>query len=1222
MDIREAIKHKILVLDGAMGTMLQQEGLKEDDYRGERFHDHPVSLRGMSDVLCLTRPNLVKNIHRQYLEAGADIITTNSFNANILGLDPYRLKDHGYEINRQSALLARESIREFIAEGSLRSCFVAGTMGPTDKMASLSPRVEDPGYRSVDFDTLAAAYARQARGLIDGGVDLLLIETVFDTLNAKAAFYGIQQSMSEAGREVPVMVSGTISGESGRSLSGQTVEAFYNSLQPYHPFAVGLNCSFGPDKLIPFLERLSEKAVIPVSAHPNAGLPNELGEYDATPDTMATSIEGYFKRSLVNIIGGCCGSTPEHVRVIAGLAHQYAPRRIEPHKPSTKISGLQSLSVKEKTRMIKVGERTNVTGSRKMARLIHEGQYEEALNIARQQIDAGADILNISVDEPMIDAGKVLPEFLKRLAAEPDVAMVPLMIDSSHFEAIEKGLKVLQGKSIVNSISLKDGKEDFVNKARTLRQLGAAVVVMAFDERGQAVDYKRKTEICQRAYRILTGELNFPPEDIIFDPNVMAVGTGVEEHTNYALDFLDTVRWIRKNLPHARVNAGISNVSFAFRANPLLREYVNSAFLHHCEKAGLDFAIVNPARIYPYQKIPEKLRKRIDDLLFNRKSDATERLIEAATGYDQKAGHRETKEKWREQSPQKRLQYALRNGITRYLEEDLEEARTRMRPALNIIEGPLMEEMKAVGDRFGKGRMFLPQVIKSARVMNEAVSYLMPSIQEETETEKLTRGKILLATVEGDVHDIGKNILSMVLQCNHFEVIDMGVMVPASQITEKIRAEKPDILGLSGLITPSLDKMMEVVKRLEKEGFDIPVMVGGATTSQLHTAVKLAPHYSGTVVQVSDVTKSVGVASDLMGEEAQAFCRQTSLRQEETRKAYIRRKKARRFLPLGDARKNRFHYNYEEDAVEVIPRLLGTKTFIDFDLKILRNYIDWTPFFHGWGLKGVFPHILEKEKVGREANRLFNEAQDMLDEIVEKKLLRPKGVIGIFPANSEGDDILIFTDDRRKHVRQRIPMLRQQQLRDQKGYSFSLSDFIAPVDSGIRDYFGGFAVTSGFETEKHVRHFKEEGDSYNSVMVRLIADRLVEAFAEVLHERVRKKYWGYEPDEELSKEELIKEKYKGIRPAPGYPACPDHTLKGHLFDLLRVEERIGISLTGSYAMNPASSVAGFYIAHDLSKYFGIGKIGSDQLEDYARRAQIDLNAAQKWLSPVLDQSKK
>ena len=1217
-ELYSRVKHQILVLDGAMGTMLLKEDLDEKDYRGERFKDHPVLLKGMNDILNLTQPEMVKAIHDKYLEAGADILTTNSFNANYFGLKEHGLEAYVYEINYQAAQLAWKAIKDFSGKDSDKTRFIAGTMGPTRKMASISPDVERPGYRDVHFDELVSAYQEQAQGLIDGGVDIIMVETIFDTLNAKAALYAVNKIRRNSGSDIPVMVSGTITEESGRNLSGQTVEAFYNSLQPFSLFSIGLNCSFGAEKLRPYLQRLAEKSAIYVSAHPNAGLPNEEGKYDQHADEMAAQVESFFQNNYVNIIGGCCGSTPGHVRAIAQKAAKYSPRKLETHVRSTKLSGLQSLSVKDKTRLIKISERTNVSGSRQLAGYIRDGKYEDALRIARDQIQIGADMLNISVDEGLVDSKSVMPDFLNLLSSEPDVAMVPFMIDSSHFEVIEAGLKCLQGKSIVNSISLKDGEEVFKRQAEKIRDLGAAVVVMAFDEKGQADTYSRKVEICKRAYGILTNKLEFPPEDIVFDPNVFAIGTGIEEHKNYALDFIKSVEWIKKNLPYAKVNAGISNVSFAFRGNEYLRDVINSVFLHHSSEAGLDFAILNPSKIHELKDIPEKMLKRVEDLIFNRRKDATERLLELANEYGKKGKSVAPDKKWRNHSAEKRIRYAVSNGIITYIEEDILELKDQYDQTLKIIEGPLMEEMDKVGTSFAKGKMFLPQVIKSARVMKHAVSVLMPHLNKEAAIGAAgTKGKILLATVEGDVHDIGKNILSLVLRSNNFEVIDLGIMVPNEEILKAIDKEKPDLVGLSGLITPSLDHMAEFIDELEKRKYNIPVLIGGATTSNVHTAVKLAPRYSGPVVHCSDASKSISLATKLLNEEAQLYKEKIKQEQKNLKTRYEKRKLTRKFLPLKDARKSRYAYNYKK-AKEVVPRLLGTKEFHDFDLKLLRRYIDWTPFFHGWGLKGVFPSILEKEKVGKEASRLFEEAQGILDEIARDKLLKPKGIIGLFPANSEGDDILVFEDDSRKKIRKRIPMLRQQQLRDKHGVTYSLSDFIAPVDSGIKDYFGGFAVTSGFETEKYVKQFKEEGDSYNSVMLRLIADRLVEAFAEVLHEWVRKKYWGYEPGEKLSQEELIKEKYKGIRPAPGYPACPDHTLKIHIFELLKVQERIGISLTDSLAMKPASSVAGFYMAHDLSKYFGIGKIGKDQVADYAERANIGIDEAEKWLHPVLD----
>ncbi len=1212
------IKNQILVLDGAMGTVLLQKGFSEHDYRGEQFSDHPVAMKGMNDILNLTNPQIVKDIHYQYLLAGADIITTNSFNANDFGLEKHGLKEYIYDINFQAARLAKETVERFSAEHTGNIRFIAGSMGPTSKMASLSPYADKPAYRDVHFDELVFSYRKQAQGLLDGGVDMILIETVFDTLNAKAALYAVNDIRKKSGSDIPVMASGTITGESGRNLSGQTVEAFYNALQPFGLFSIGLNCSFGAGKMHPYLERLSEKSSIYTSAHPNAGLPNELGAYDQSPEEMAAHMERFFQKRYVNIIGGCCGSTPEHTKIMAQRARMYAPRPLEVHSRSTKVSGLQSFSVKNKTHLIKISERTHVSGSKLLGALIRAERYEAALQVAREQVDAGADMLNISVDEAMIDSSRVMPKFLRLLSSEPDIATVPFMIDSSYFEVVEEGLKCLQGKSIVNSISLSRGEEDFKQKASKIRALGAAVVVMAFDEKGQATTYRRKTEIFARAYNILTKSLRFPGEEIIFDPIVLAVGTGIPLHNEYAINFIHAVRWVRNNLPYAKTIAGISNVSFAFRGNAYLRDAFNTVFLHHCEKAGLNFAILNPYRIFSIKDIPEKLVRRAEDLVFNRRNDATERLLEIASEYGKNEKTLPTESRWRNTSPEKRIRYAVSHGIIHYVEQDVLQLKDLYDQTLKIIEGPLMEEMDKVGNLFAKGKMFLPQVIKSARVMKRAVSVLMPYLEDEKILyQSGYYGKILLATVEGDVHDIGKNILSLVLQSNNIEVIDLGVMVSNEEILSKIDEEHPDMIGLSGLITPSLDYMVELVKDLENRGYQIPVLIGGATTSGIHTAVRLAPNYSGTVVHCADASKSIQIVNKLLDQDAALYKLQIKKEQEDLKSRYERRKRSRKFLSLKDARNNRYAYNYKQ-AKEVVPKLIGTKIFHDFDLKLLRNYIDWTPFFHGWGLKGVFPSILDKEKVGKEASRLFDEGQQMLDEIVEQKLFKPRGIIGLFPANSKGDDILIYSDDSRKKLYKRIPMLRQQQLRDEKGFTLSLSDYIAPADSGKKDYFGGFAVTSGFETETYVKKYKEEGDSYNSIMFRLIADRLVEAFAEILHEWVRRKYWGYDPREKLSKDELIKERYKGIRPAPGYPACPDHTLKIHLFELLSVEQRIGITLTDSLAMKPASSIAGFYMAHDLSKYFGIGKIGIDQVVDYAKRADVQIDEAEKWLFPVLD----
>ena len=1219
MDIRKIAKKKILVLDGAMGTLIQKKKLSESDFRGEVFSDFQFDLKGVNDILCITQPSIIKEIHAKYLDAGADIITTNSFNANEYNLKEYKLEKFTYEINLRAAKLARKVADDYSTGDYPR--FVAGTLGPTNKTASISPNINQSGFRDVTFDEMVEVYKLQAKGLIDGGVDVLMIETVFDTLNSKAALYAINALQENKEQTIPVMVSGTID-ESGRNLSGQTVEAFFNSLEPFGLFSIGLNCSFGAEKLIPYLERLAVKSTVNISAHPNAGLPNEFGNYDQSAIEMARQIEQYLANGLVNIVGGCCGTTSEHVKAIKRISNKYNPRVILPHSRTTRLSGLQSLGIKDATRLIKVGERTNATGSKIFMRLIQEEKYDDALMVAKNQVEAGADMINISVDESMINSKEVLPYFLNMLGSEPDVASVPFMIDSSHFEVIESGLKCVQGKAVVNSLSLKDGEEVFKEQALKVHSLGASVIVMAFDEKGQGDTFDRKIEICSRVYNLWTDELNLPPEDLILDPNVLSIGTGIDEHNHFGKDFIMAVQWIKQNLPFAKVNAGISNLSFAFRGNDYLREVINSVFLYHCENAGLDFAIVNPEKIYKFSQIPDRLKRFVEDLIFFLRKDATERLLEIAKKYSTKGKIKTEEIKWRKLSPEKRIGYAIENGISQYIDQDIKEIVKLHNSALEVIEGPLMKAMNKVGKHFGDGKMYLPQVIKSARVMNEAVDSLMPFLEREKGhlAKAFTSRKILLATVNGDVHDIGKNILSLVLSSNNFDVFDLGVMIPNNEIIRNIKEEKPDILGVSGLITPSLDQMVELLKDLEKEKIKLPVIVGGATTSSVHTAVKMAPNYSGVVVYVPDASRSVQITNNLIGAEADTFVEKVKAEQADIREEFYKRRSEKRKVTFRDARRKRYMTDYKRQK-PVKPKMLGTKVFEDFDLNLLRKYIDWTPFFHGWGLKGVFPKIFEKEKVGREAKRVFDEAQEMLKEIIDEKLIHPKGTIGLFPANSDADDILIFKDEERKKIVKRIPMLRQQQLRDKKGYALSLSDYIAPVDSGIKDYFGGFAVTTGLGTEEHVLYFKKKGDSYNSIMFRLIADRLVEAFAEVLHEWVRKKYWGYEPYEDLSKEELIREKYQGIRPAPGYPACPDHSLKEHLFELMDVENTIGIELTESFAMKPASSVSGFYIAHNASKYFGVGKIGKDQLQDYARRAKVDVEQAEKWLNSVLDYDK-
>ena len=1220
MELKETINKKILTLDGGMGTMLQMEKLEEDDFRGNDFKDHPVSLKGLNDLLVLTQPEIVKNIHREYLDAGADIITANSFNANYYGLKDYSMESYVHKINFQAIKIAKDVTAQYNKKNPNKPRFVAATLGPTGKTASLSPNIDNPAYRDVTFDDLVEAYKHQAQGMVDAGADILMVETVFDTLNAKAALYAINQVRSGLSEETPVMISGTID-ESGRNLSGQTIEAFYNSVFPFSLFSIGLNCSFGADKMTPYLERLSVKSKCYVSAHPNAGFPNELGEYDQSPEEMAEQVEVFCEKGLVNIVGGCCGSKPEHIEAINKMVEKYSPRQSVKHPRTTRVSGLQSFGVKDSTRMVKVGERTNVNGSKKFAKLIRNEKFEEAFEIARNQIRDGAEMLNINLDDSMIDSKEVMKTFLNHLTAEPDIINMPIMLDSSDFDVIENGLKCLQGRSLVNSISIKDGEEDFKKKASVIKELGAVVVVMAFDEKGQAETFDRKTEICRRAYNILIEEVGFQPEDIIFDPNVLTIGTGIEAHNDYAVDFINSVKWIKENLPYAKVNAGVSNVSFAFRGNDYLRDVINSVFVHHCEKAGLDFAIVNPAKIIDYDNIDSEVRGPVEDLVLNKRADATDRLVDLAAKTIDKSTQQKHKDKWREQSPEERVVYSLCNGINSYINEDIQELRDNQYSSLNIIQGPLMDGMNKVGELFADGEMFLPQVIKSARIMNKAVEFLSDDIEKETKANTKQKGqkkKVLLATVEGDVHDIGKNIVALVLRCNNYEVIDLGVMVPNKEIIKAIDDEKPDILGLSGLISPSLDKMIGIVKRLEDKGCQIPVLLGGAATSALHTAVKVAPLYSGVVAHVPNAMQSISMASKVFSYDGEAGIEEIREIQNKLRKEFRKKKTTTKFLSLEDARRKKYVLERERP---VKPRMLGVKEFNDFEIEDLRKYIDWTPYFNGWGLKGSYPSIFEKEREGREAERLFKEALAMLDEIQENELIQPNGIIGLFPANSKGDDILIFRDESRRKIAMRIPMLRQQNVKDKEGYALSLADFVAPVDSGIRDYFGGFAVTTGHGIDKHLRRFEENGDSYKSIMFRLIADRLVEAAAEVMHMWVRKKYWGYVPNENLSLQELIKGKYQGIRPAVGYPACPDHRLKGYLFDLLNVEERIGISLTSIYAMKPASSVAGFYMAHNASRYFGIGKIGKDQVSDYAQRTNKDIEKTKKWLYFAIDDKK-
>ncbi|MCS6988977.1 MAG: methionine synthase [Chloroherpetonaceae bacterium] len=1282
--IQALLEERALVIDGAMGTMIQRYRLSEEDYRGERFKDFDVKsphhtiaeqnerqldetssealaqsgagiernghhvhgdacshghldkesfnkpkegLRGNNELLSLTQPRVIQEIHRQYLQAGADIIETNTFSANAISQADYRMERFVYEMNFQSARIAKEVADEFTRRNPDKPRFVAGAIGPTTKLASMSPDVNDPGFRAVTYKQLYAAYYEQVRGLVDGGVDLLLIETITDTLNAKAAIAAVQDYCERIGRAIPLMISGTIVDQSGRTLSGQTTEAFWISIaHAPNLLSVGLNCALGSAQMRPFIKELARVAHCYTSLYPNAGLPNEMGEYDETPDFMAAQLDDYLKENFVNIVGGCCGTTPDHIAAFAEVAARHKPRkRGEPPK-TMMLSGLEPLVIRPETNFVNIGERTNVTGSPKFAKLILNGQFEEAVAIARQQVENGAQIIDVNMDEGMLDSEAAMVKFLNLLAAEPDIARVPIMIDSSKWSVIEAGLQCLQGKAIVNSISLKEGEEKFKEYARKIKSYGAATVVMAFDEKGQADTFERRIEICARAYRILTEEVGFAPWDIIFDPNVLTVATGIEEHNHYAVDFIKATKWIKENLPHAKVSGGISNISFSFRGNNPVREAMHSVFLYHAIKAGLDMGIVNAGQLAIYDDIEPELRERVEDVILNRRPDATERLIEYAERIKRQDGEKTEKKKdeWRQLPVEERLKYALINGVTDYIEQDVEEARQKYPRPLDVIEKPLMDGMNVVGDLFGAGKMFLPQVVKSARVMKKAVAYLVPFIEAEKkqaqtgETKK--SAKILLATVKGDVHDIGKNIVAVVLACNNFEVIDLGVMAPADKILETARQERVDIIGLSGLITPSLDEMVNVAKEMERQGFKIPLLIGGATTSRVHTAVKIAPNYSGCVAHVLDASRSVPVAQSLIAPETRdAFIERIRLEYELVREDHARRKQEKKSLPIEVARRNKAKIDWKESDVYK-PNRLGVFE-VGASLAELRNYIDWTPFFQAWELAGKYPDILRDEVVGREATKLFNDANAMLDKLIAENALKAKGVVGIFPANSVGDDVELYADETRSTVLRVVHFLRQQGEKAKGLPNLCLADFVAPKETGLRDYFGMFAVTAGIGAEELAKKYERENDDYSAIMVKALADRLAEAFAEYLHERVRKEFWGYAPNEKFTNDELIKEAYQGIRPAPGYPACPDHTEKRALFELLDVEAKTGIFLTESCAMYPTAAVSGYYIAHKDAQYFTTGKIERDQVEDYARRKGMTIEEAEKWLSPILNYDK-
>jgi 5-methyltetrahydrofolate--homocysteine methyltransferase len=1217
MSIRAELEKRILIIDGAMGTMIQRYQLTEADFRGARFKDHPCDLKGNNDLLNLTRPDVIKAIHLEYLQAGADIIETNTFSTQRISMADYQMEDLSYELSYEGARVAKETVLEFMADNPDRRCFVAGAIGPTNRTLSMSPDVNDPGFRAIYFDELEAAYMEQVRGLVDGGADVLLIETIFDTLNAKAAIVAIKKYEHEIGRKLEIMISGTITDASGRTLSGQTAEAFLNSVAHANPLSIGFNCALGAKEMRPHIEELSAKAASYISAYPNAGLPNEFGAYDEQPHETAHFVEDFIDHGFVNIVGGCCGTTPDHIRCIAAKAKNIKPRKIPSVETHLRLSGLEPVTITPESIFVNIGERTNITGSPKFSKLILGGDYEGALSVARQQVEGGAQVIDVNMDEGMLDSEAAMTKFLNLIASEPDISKLPIMIDSSKWTVIEAGLKCIQGKGIVNSISLKEGEEKFKESARKIMQYGAAVVVMAFDERGQADNLERRKEICQRSYDILVNEVGFYPADIIFDPNILTVGTGLEEHNNYAVDFINATRWIKENLPHAHVSGGVSNISFSFRGNNTVREAMHSAFLYHAIKAGLDMGIVNAGMLEVYEAIPPVLLELVEDVLFNRRNDSTERLVEYADTIKSKGKEVVRDEAWRKGSVEERLSHALVKGIIEYLDDDVEEARQQFAKPIQVIEGPLMDGMNIVGDLFGAGKMFLPQVVKSARVMKKAVAYLLPFIEQEKldnpdGNQSSSAGRVLMATVKGDVHDIGKNIVGVVLACNNFEVVDMGVMVPAQDIIKKAREINADIIGLSGLITPSLDEMVHFAKEMEREGFTIPLIIGGATTSRIHVAVKVAPHYSGPAIHVLDASRSVTVCSSLLNQQnKETYISGIRAEYEKARIAHLNKKSDKRFKSIEEARANKYQIDLSKVAPK--PAFLGTRVIHDFPLDVLVPYIDWTPFFHTWELRGSFPKIFDDAYVGDVAKKLYADAQAMLEKIVSEQLLKAKAVIGFWPASAIGDDIRLDVNGQPVTIH----TLRQQGEKVAGDPYYALSDFIAPQDAGVEDYFGGFALTAGIGCDEMVAEFERNHDDYNSILVKALADRLAEAFAEKMHELVRTEYWAYAPEEKFSNEELIKEKYVGIRPAPGYPACPDHTEKGTLFTLLDAEAQIGLKITDSYAMYPTAAVSGFYFSHPESRYFGLGKIDKDQVADYAVRKGMSLEEAERWLGPNL-----
>jgi 5-methyltetrahydrofolate--homocysteine methyltransferase len=1220
--VYDLILQRILILDGAMGVLVQGYGLNEIDYRGDRFRDFPYDLKGNIDLLSLTKPELIRTIHTQYLEAGADIIETNTFSATRISQADYHLEEIVYEMNLESARIAVSAALEYTMKDPSKPRFIAGSVGPTNKTASLSPDVNDPGYRAVTFDDLVEAYSEQVSGLIDGGVDILLIETIFDTLNGKAAIFACENVMRDKGIRLPVMISGTITDASGRTLSGQTVRAFYSSMAHAKPLSIGINCALGAKEMMPYVAELSEIASCFVSAHPNAGLPNQFGNYDDTPELMTGYLRDFLEGGYVNILGGCCGTTPAHIRQFAELAKKYKPRTIREDNHITNLSGLEPLYFTRESNFVNIGERTNVAGSAKFAKLIREEKYEEALTIARDQVEGGAQILDVCMDDAMLDAEKCMVKFLHLVMAEPEIAKLPLMIDSSKWNVIESGLKCVQGKSIVNSISLKEGETVFIEQAGKVNLYGAAVVVMAFDEKGQADTFEKRTEVCGRAYRLLTEKVGMSPDNIIFDPNVLAIGTGIEEHNNYAVDFIKTIKWIKENLPYAKISGGISNLSFAFRGNNTIREAIHSVFLYHAINAGLDMGIVNPGMLTVYDDLPADLLNLVEDVVLNKRPDATERLIAYSETHKKEDKREEKIDDWRSLPVEERINHALVRGIVDYIEQDVLEARPKFAKTLQVIEGPLMDGMSRVGDLFGAGKMFLPQVVKSARVMKKAVAILQPFIEEEKSPDateaRSDAGRILLATVKGDVHDIGKNIVGVVLGCNNYEVIDLGVMVPTEKIIEAAIAHDVDIIGLSGLITPSLEIMSEIAKQLEKKGLDKPLLIGGATTSKIHTAVKITPNYHAPVIHVKDASKSVGVVSNLLSEDLKSgYVKTTRQEYEDLRVNYLNAREKVVYVSLDEARRNKLKIDWQNEVIQK-PNYIGIKEYRNYPLEEIRDYISWVFYFVVWQLRGKYPDILNDSRQGEEARKLFDDANAMLDRIIREKALTANAVVAIYPANSVGDDIEVYEDINRSRILARFCNLRNQEFKSDGSSNLCLSDFIAPLESGKIDYIGAFAATAGLGIDNLLAEFKAQYDDYQGIMIKALADRLAEAFTELLHRKIRRELWGYMPDENLSLDDMLLEKYKGIRPAHGYPACPDHSEKEILFNMLDATSRTGITITESFSMLPAASVSGLIFANLKSRYFFVGNIAADQVDDYARRKGMNKELVQSLLASNLN----